>query len=103
MAMMISVDDVCDILWDHHLHLGKGLTPWVIVDEVIEALVTSEKIVEGCDDCMMACHGYWVQEPDRENHWHCSQCGAVQGMACLAMKYCPECGAKMEDHKDATD
>lgn len=49
--MMISVDDVCDILWKHHLHLKDGLTPWVIVDEVIEALVTSDKIVEVCEDC----------------------------------------------------
>ena len=52
--MMISVDDVCDILWKHHLHLKDGLTPWVIVDEVIEALVTSDKIVEGCEDCPIA-------------------------------------------------
>lgn len=39
--------------------------------------------------------GWWHEERDRERHWHCSQCGTVQGMACLAMKYCPECGAEM--------
>lgn len=43
-------------------------------------------------------YGYWVEEPDRENHWHCSRCKTVQGMACLNMEYCPHCGAKMAEH-----
>ena len=41
-------------------------------------------------------HGYWVEEPDRENHWHCSRCEAVQGVVCKAMRYCPDCGAEMD-------
>ena len=41
---------------------------------------------------------YWIEEPDRERHWHCSNCGKVHGMASIAMKYCPECGAKMIEH-----
>ena len=41
-------------------------------------------------------HGRWVEEPDRVRHWHCSACGTVQGIACSVMKYCPECGAKMD-------
>lgn len=49
-------------------------------------------------DAVLRRYGYWVEEPDRERHWHCSQCGAVQGMACLAMKYCPNCGADMAEH-----
>ena len=43
-------------------------------------------------------HGYWVEEPDRKRHWHCSECGKVQGVTCIVMKYCPECGAKMAEH-----
>ena len=39
----------------------------------------------------------WVEEHDRVRHWHCSACGTVQGIACSVMKYCPECGARMEN------
>lgn len=44
-----------------------------------------------------AARGHWVEEPDRKNHWHCSQCWTAQGIVCMAMRYCPHCGAKMED------
>lgn len=40
-------------------------------------------------------HGRWVEEKDRLSHWHCSECGKVQGMSILFMNYCPNCGAKM--------
>lgn len=40
----------------------------------------------------------WDEEPDRERHWHCSACGTVQGVSSIAMKYCPECGARMAEH-----
>ena len=43
-------------------------------------------------------YAYWIEEPDRERHWHCSNCSKVQGIASVAMKYCPECGAKMIEH-----
>lgn len=43
-------------------------------------------------------YAHWVAEPDRERHWHCSNCGKVQGIASMAMKYCPECGASMAEH-----
>lgn len=43
-------------------------------------------------------NAYWIEEHDRERHWRCSNCGKVQGVASIAMKYCPECGAKMAEH-----
>lgn len=43
-------------------------------------------------------NAFWVDETDRTNHWHCSNCGKVQGVTCIAMKYCPECGARMSEH-----
>lgn len=41
-------------------------------------------------------HGRWVQEEDRDNHWHCSNCIVVWGVTHRAFKYCPNCGAKMD-------
>lgn len=40
-------------------------------------------------------HGRWVEEPDRTNHYHCSNCGVVWGVVAKAMKYCPNCATKM--------
>ena len=45
--------------------------------------------------------GRWIEETDRERHWHCSVCGYVAGIAGLTYKYCPECGAKMGDDDNA--
>lgn len=49
-------------------------------------------------DAAPVVHGYWLEETDRYSHWHCSNCGKVQGITCIAMKYCPECGATMYEH-----
>ena len=43
---------------------------------------------------MPVIQGEWVEEPDRVEHYHCSNCGVVWGIAAKAMKYCPNCGAK---------
>ena len=40
--------------------------------------------------------GRWVEEPDRLRHWHCSECGFVEGVVCGMENYCPNCGAQME-------
>ena len=37
--------------------------------------------------------GRWIEETDRERHWHCSWCGYVAGIAARTFKYCPECGS----------
>ena len=42
----------------------------------------------------------WVPEPNRRNHWRCSSCGNVWGVPAMAMHYCPDCGAEMEETKD---
>lgn len=42
--------------------------------------------------------GAWIEEPDRRCHWHCSECGSVQGIVCAGMSYCPSCGTKMSGH-----
>lgn len=39
----------------------------------------------------------WVYESDRINHWHCSRCRYVTGVAGLMDNYCPHCGAKMQE------
>lgn len=49
-------------------------------------------------DAVPVIHAYWVEEPDRVNHWHCSNCGVVEGIHCMTMNYCPKCGARMAEH-----
>lgn len=39
---------------------------------------------------------HWVHEPDRQRHWHCSDCGYVSGVTCASFNYCPNCGAKVD-------
>lgn len=46
-------------------------------------------------DAMLVVQGEWVEEPDRVGHYHCSNCGVVWGIAAKAMKFCPNCAAKM--------
>lgn len=41
-------------------------------------------------------HGKWVKEQDRDNHWHCDNCGFVENMRCHFENYCPNCGAMMD-------
>lgn len=50
--------------------------------------------VPAVDTAPMA-QGEWVEEPNRVNHYHCSNCGVVWGVMSKAMKYCPNCAAKM--------
>jgi rubrerythrin len=46
-------------------------------------------------DAVPVVQGEWVEEPDRREHYHCSNCGVVWGITAKAMKYCPNCAAKM--------
>ena len=59
------------------------------------------KLVDSVD-AVPVIHAHWVEEPDRVNHWHCSNCGLTVGMASLAYKYCYTCGAKIDDKKKET-
>lgn len=43
-------------------------------------------------------YAHWEEELEREREWHCSNCGTVQGITCIAMDYCPHCGARMAEH-----
>lgn len=51
-------------------------------------------------------HWEWVQYESKPNfgNWHCSECrcilrGAINGNPIRLPKYCPECGAKMQEEK----
>ena len=46
-------------------------------------------------DAAPVVHAEWIEESDREGHYHCSNCGVVWGVSAMAMKYCPNCTAKM--------
>lgn len=41
-------------------------------------------------------HAQWVPESDRTNHWHCGNCGFVEGIVSRFYNYCPNCGAKID-------
>lgn len=41
--------------------------------------------------------GWWVNEPDRYRHWHCSECGYTISGIEIAYYYCPNCGADMRE------
>ena len=46
---------------------------------------------------------HWVRERGRVRHWHCSECGYVTGLAGLMFKFCPECGAELEERHYEAD
>jgi len=48
-------------------------------------------------------YAHWEEEPGNRFSWHCSNCGTVQGIPCIAMAYCPHCGAQMAEHPLLTD
>lgn len=54
-------------------------------------------------DAVPVVHAHWVEEPDRVNHWHCSNCGCTVGLASLAYRYCYVCGAKMDGERRGKD
>ena len=67
------------------------------VDDADEKRAIITDLVNGIPavDAVPVVHAHWVEEPDRVNHWHCSNCGCPVGLASLAYRYCYVCGAKM--------
>lgn len=43
-------------------------------------------------------YAHWEEDPERERKWRCSNCRTVRDITCIAMDYCPHCGAKMAEH-----
>ncbi len=72
---------------------GIGLEPLMAVRDV-KALISVLPAV----DAAPVVHGNWIECYERSRHYYCSNCGKVQGIASVVMKYCPECGAKMAQH-----
>lgn len=62
------------------------------VKNVHECIETAPTI-----DAVEVVHGRWVF--DRPNHYKCSVCDAMWSGVARFMKFCPDCGAKM-DAKD---
>lgn len=71
---------------------GMGLS----VDDCRKAVTWLDEAIALLDEQRVrAKHGQWIEENDRERHWHCSECGTVWGLVHRAMKYCPNCGTIM--------
>lgn len=41
----------------------------------------------------------WIKDA-KDNIWHCSACGYHFGLVCQTYKFCPKCGAWMEDDNE---
>ena len=78
----------------------EDIVAWI--DDALELLKAQEPVYTNGLEYAPVINAFWVEEAERERHWHCSNCGKVQGIVCIAMKYCPECGAKMSKHPWAT-
>jgi NADH pyrophosphatase NudC (nudix superfamily) len=51
--------------------------------------------LEVTDDAEPVKHGHWIWDSDR--FWHCSVCNEYSSWT---YKYCPHCGAKMDEEED---
>ena len=71
-----------------NLDVAKLYLPVDFQEEITEAQTV---------DAVPVVHGRWVEETDRAMHWHCSNCKAVWGISHYQMKYCPGCGALMQE------
>lgn len=58
--------------------------------ELVQSLIWGENTV----DAVRVVHGKWEADPCG---WHCSECG---GDGRSGWKYCPNCGAKMDEEDE---
>ena len=54
-------------------------------------------------DAIPVIHARWCEEQERTNHWHCGNCGFVEGIVSRFYNYCPNCGAKMDGERRDDD
>lgn len=68
------------------------------VDDADEKRKIITDLVNGIPavDAAPVVHARWIEEPNRKNHWHCSNCGVVEGLVCKLVTYCRFCGAVMD-------
>lgn len=73
---------------EHHWLMPDGIDKIVdYADRALDYVYASEQVR----------YGHWVDVPDKEKNWKCSECGAMLGLECGYIKYCPNCGAKMAE------
>lgn len=92
MAEYIDKEDLLE-LYDPCEILHMGLDPET---EKVPFMVVRQNIIDMIPaDVKPVVHGYWINEPDRYFHWHCSECGYVISGPHREFNYCPNCGTKM--------
>lgn len=92
---LIDADALKDALFQIHVHDGEELEPMLYYEDAVQVVDSAPTI-----DTTPVVRGWWVKEPDRYYHWHCSECGFVDGVHAMISEYCPKCGAKMEGDPD---
>lgn len=93
---LISRNAACDVIGEMiKEYREKG------EDDLADGLILARRYGIKClpaVDAVPVVHGNWIECYERSRHYYCSNCGKVQGIASIVMKYCPECGAKMAEH-----
>lgn len=60
----------------------------------LNGIETAKELIEDAPTADPVLHAEWLY--DRPGHWFCSNCHLTEGWASKWMKYCPQCGAKMD-------
>ena len=89
----MTTDELINVLREN----AKQAYPLAINQLLNEAADRLEDLDERVAIMEESAHAQWVKEEDRVNHWHCSKCGRVEGLAHKTMKRCPTCGAIMKE------
>lgn len=78
-----QTNEYCDCFFNDAQEIS---TEWWCVEDMVMSAPTI--------DAVEVVHGRWVF--DRPNHYKCSLCDAMWSGVVHFMKFCPNCGAKMD-------
>lgn len=89
---LINAEKLEEYKADYCVSLTEWQEGW---NDAIDTIMSETPTV----DAELVRHGYWINEPDRYFHWHCSECGYVISGPHREFNYCPKCGTKMHGDK----
>lgn len=95
---LIRIGDVIKVLCREKCYPGSSC-PDSYCTEMWNKFEDVERV-----DAVPAVHGYWKEDTGGYGFWICSHCGFVSeaSAADLLYRYCPHCGAWMDEKDGAT-